>query len=142
MQPINILIVGAGKLGRESGQRFLEAGHKVTMIEIEQEAVSKALEIFGSNVLLGDGCDPKILERSGISRAGVIIAATGDDEDNIIIAELAHRVFSVPYVMARINRPENRWLFTPARGVDYAFCPVCLVTDIIKEQMEKQVTAK
>ncbi|MDD5191091.1 MAG: NAD-binding protein [Dehalococcoidales bacterium] len=141
MQPLNILVIGAGKLGRESGQRFVAAGYKLTIIEKNHDSAVKAQELFGGSLIQGDGCDPKILERGGISRAAVILAATGDDEDNIIIAELAHRVFDVPFVMARVNRPENQWLFTKARGVDYAFCPVCVAADLIQTAMEKQLKA-
>jgi trk system potassium uptake protein TrkA len=71
----------------------------------------------------------------------VIIAATGDDEDNLIIAELAHHVFEVQYVITRVNRPENQWLFTAHRGVDTAFCPVTMMADFIKTEIDKQ-TAK
>ena len=57
-----------------------------------------AREIFGDRVILGDGCDPKVLEQAGIDSAQVIIAATGDDEDNLIIAELAHHIYGVQNV--------------------------------------------
>lgn len=86
----------------------------------------------------GDGCDPKVLERAGIARTQVVIAATGDDEDNLIISEIAHQVFGVPYVLARVNRPENRWLFTPQRGVDAAFCPALALADLIKQGIDNK----
>ncbi len=133
----NILIVGAGKLGRESTSRLLEADNNVTLIEQDHEAAKNAQDIFGERVIQGDGCDPQVLERAGISRAQIVIAATGDDEDNLVIAELARRVFGVPYVLTRVNRPDNEWLFTPQRGVDFTFCPVTIVTDIIKNQVCK-----
>ena len=68
----------------------------------------------------------------------VIIAATGDDEDNLIIAELAHHIFGVQTVMTRVNRPENQWLFTAHRGVDLAFCPVVMTADFIKAELDKK----
>jgi trk system potassium uptake protein TrkA len=137
MQALVILIIGAGKLGRESCRQFIDIGHKVTLIEKDHEAAKNAKVIFGDRVIQGDGCDPKVLERAGISHAQVVVAATGDDEDNLIVAELAHRVFGVSRVMARVNRPENQWLFTPQRGVDFVFCPVLIVTELINREIDK-----
>jgi trk system potassium uptake protein TrkA len=138
MQPLSILIIGAGKLGRETGQRLIDDGHRLTFIEKDHQLVENVKQIFGDHVILGDGCDPKVLERAGIAQAQVIIAATGDDEDNLIIAELAHHVFGVQCVLTRVNRPENQWLFTSHRGVDTAFCPVTMMADFIKGEIEKQ----
>ena len=137
MTPLSILIIGAGKLGRETGQRLTDAGHKLTFVEKEHESAAKANEIFGDRVFFGDGCDPKVLERAGVSNIQVIIAATGDDEDNLIIAELAHHIFNIPCVLTRVNRPENQWLFTAHRGVDTAFCPVAMSADFIKAEIDK-----
>ena len=138
MQPLSIMIIGTGKLGRECGQRLIAAGHRLTFVEKDHQLAQNAREIFGDRVFLGDGCDPKVLEQAGINIAQVIIAATGDDEVNLIIAELAHHIYGVQSVMTRINRPENQWLFTSHRGVDSAFCPVVMATDFIKTEIDKQ----
>ena len=138
MQPLSILIIGAGKVGRESGQRLIDAGHRLTFVEKDHQLAQNAREIFGDRVFSGDGCDPKILEQAGINTAQVIIAATGDDEDNLIIAELAHHIYGVQSVLTRVNRPENQWLFTTHRGVDSAFCPVTMAADFIKAEIDKQ----
>jgi trk system potassium uptake protein TrkA len=140
MQPLSILVIGAGKLGRESGQRLVDVGHHLTFVEKDHQAAKNAQEIFGDRVIQGDGCDPKVLERAGIARAQVIIAATGDDEDNLIIAELAHHIFGVQYVLTRVNRPENQWLFKSHRGVDTAFCPVTMVADFIKGEIDNKAS--
>jgi trk system potassium uptake protein TrkA len=138
MQPLSILIIGAGKLGRESGQQLINDGHYVTIIEKDHQAAENAREIFGDRIVQGDGCDPKVLERVGIARMQVIIAVTGDDEDNLIIAELARHVFGVSYVMTRVNRPENQWLFTSHRGVDTNFCPVSMAAELIKKEIDRK----
>jgi trk system potassium uptake protein TrkA len=138
MQPLSILIIGAGKLGRESGQQLINDGHRITIIEKDHQVAENAREIFGDRVVQGDGCDPKVLERVGVARMQVIIAATGDDEDNLIIAELARHVFGVQYVLTRVNRPENQWLFTSHRGVDTAFCPVSMAVDLIKKEIDNK----
>lgn len=139
-QSLLILIIGAGKLGRESGQRLMDAGHRVSFVEKDHQAAQNAQEIFGEKVIQGDGCDPKVLEQAGIARAQVIIAATGDDEDNLIVAELAHHVFGIQYVLTRVNRPENQWLFTSHRGVDTAFCPVTMMADFIKTEINNKIS--
>lgn len=135
MKALSILIVGAGKLGRESGRSLMEDGHKLTLIEKDRETAEKARQAFGERVITGDGCDPRVLEKAGVARVELVIATTGDDEDNLVVAELARHVFSVPRIFARVNRPENQWLFTAQRGVDYAFCPVCMVTEALKKEM-------
>jgi len=140
MQSLCILIVGAGKLGRESAQRLINAGHRVTLIEKDPHTAEDAREIFGEQVIQGDGCDPKVLERAGVARTQAVIALTGDDEDNLIVAELARRVFSVTHVLARVNRPDNEWLFTAKRGVDVAFSPASVVTDLIKREIDRKAT--
>ncbi len=140
MQSLRILIVGAGKLGRESAQRLINAGHSVTLIEKDYHTAQDAKDTFGEQVIQGDGCDPKVLEHAGIARTQAVIALTGDDEDNLIVAELARRVFRVPHVLARVNHPDNEWLFTPQRGVDIAFSPASIVSDLIKREIDHKAT--
>jgi trk system potassium uptake protein TrkA len=137
MQPLAILIVGTGKLGRETGKRLMAEGHRLTFIEKDHDTGQDAKAIFGDKVIIGDGCDPKVLEQAGITTMNVIIAATGDDEDNLIIAELAHHIFGVQKVITRVNRPENQWLFTAHRGVDVSFSPVSMSADFIKAELDK-----
>jgi trk system potassium uptake protein TrkA len=140
MQPLAILIIGAGKLGRECARQLIDAGHNVTVIEKDHQVFRDASDIFGSRIMQGDGCDPKVLEQAGIARTQAIVTVTGDDEDNLVVAELARRIYDVPLVLARVNRPDNRWLFTPQRGVDIAFCPACVVTELIKQEIDRKGT--
>lgn len=138
MQSLSILIIGAGKLGRESGQRLIDAGYHVSFVEKDHQEAKNAQELFGEKVIQGDGCDPKVLERAGIARVQVVVAATGEDEDNLIVAELAQHVFRIQYVLTRVNRPENQWLFTSHRGVNTAFCPVTMAADFIKKDIDNK----
>ena len=68
----------------------------------------------------------------------VVIAATGDDEDNLIVSGLAHQAFGVPHVLARVNRPENRWLLTPQLGVGAAFCLALVLVDLVKQGIDNK----
>jgi trk system potassium uptake protein TrkA len=140
MQPLAILIIGAGKLGRESARQLINAGHSVTLVEKDPQVFRDASDIFGSRIMQGDGCDPKVLERARIARVQAIVAATGDDEDNLVVAELAHRIYDVPLVLARVNRPDNQWLFTPQRGVDIVFCPACMIAELIRQEVDRKET--
>jgi trk system potassium uptake protein TrkA len=133
MQALAILIVGAGKLGRECATQLIDSGHKVTLIEKDPHVAQDARSTFAKLIVEGDGCDPQVLEEAGIAQVQAVVAVTGDDEDNLVVAGLARRVFEVPLVLARVNRPDNNWLFTPQRGVDISFCPACVVTELIKQ---------
>lgn len=137
MKVLFILIVGAGKLGRECARQLIDAGNKVTLIEKDPRVAQEARSTFTDQVVEGDGCDPKVLEEAGIARVQAVITATGDDEDNLVIAQLARRVFDVSLILARVNRPDNRWFFTPQRGIDIAFCPACMVAEHIKHEIGK-----
>src|SRR5256884_1955669 len=87
----------------------------------------------GVNFLLGDACEPYILEEAKLGQADVIVAATGDDEDNLVISLLAKQEFAVPRVVARVNHPKNEWLFTEQWGVDAAVSPPHILTSLVEE---------
>ena len=84
-------------------------------------------------VLLGDACEPYVLEEAKLGQADVIVAATGDDEDNLVVSLLAKQEFAVPRVLARVNHPENEWMFTEQWGVDTAVSPPHILTALVEE---------
>ena len=140
MRPLRVLIVGGGKLGRESARRLVAAGHQVTVVEKDPATAQAAVSALSDHVTRGDGCDPRVLERAGIAQANVVAALTGDDEDNLVVAELARRVFGVEHVLARVNNPDNEWLFTRQRGVDLAFNPAGLVSSLLEQEVARDAT--
>jgi trk system potassium uptake protein TrkA len=117
---MNILIIGGGKVGRNLAATLIAEGrHRVTVIELRDVAVRKLrAEVPSALVVEGDGCDPRVLREAGIERAEAVAAVTGDDEDNLVVAQISKREFRVAKVAARINNPKNGWLFTKRMGVD------------------------
>src|SRR5207302_117112 len=107
----------------------------VTLIEQDTAAATRARHELPEEVLvlLGDACEPYVLEEAKLGEADVIVAATGDDEDNLVISLLAKQEFAVPRVLARVNHPENEWMFTEQWGVDTAVSPPHILTSLVEE---------
>jgi trk/ktr system potassium uptake protein len=107
-----ILIAGGGKVGTNVTRSLLRAGHEVTLIEQRPYRFDKLEAEFEHQVLRGDATELYVLERAGIKRPpDLMVAATGDDEDNIIICQIAREKYEVPRVIARINDPRNQPYF-------------------------------
>jgi trk/ktr system potassium uptake protein len=107
-----ILIAGGGKVGTNLTRSLLRAGHEVTLIEQRPYRFERLEAEFEHQVLRGDATELFVLERGGIKRPpDLLVAATGDDEDNIIICQLAREKYGVERVIARINDPRNQTYF-------------------------------
>src|SRR5438094_67250 len=128
------IIAGGGNVGRHLAVDLMERGHDVTLIEQDPTPLAKAERTAqGVSTILGDACELWVLERADIKAADVVVAATGDDEDNLVISLLAKQEFSVPRVLARVNHPKNEWLFTEQWGVDAAVSPPHILTSLVEE---------
>ena len=110
-QAMYIIIVGAGKVGWNLGRELLEKGHEVTLIDNDRERFMTVEQELEHNVQYGDASELWVLERAGISRADLVIAVTGDDEDNMLICQVAKDKYLVDRVIARVNNPRNRQWF-------------------------------
>ncbi len=132
---MNVVIAGAGKMGRHLAFDLARRGHEVTIIDQQSRMVTRSRQELPDdvNVQLGDACEPYVLEEAKLGQADVIIAATGDDEDNLVISLLAKQEFAVPRVLARVNYPENEWMFTEQWGVDVAVSPPHILTSLVEE---------
>jgi len=131
---VKVLVAGAGNIGRYLALDLSDRGHAVTIVE----KVGPALDQLSQTVLrrvLGDACAPDVLEDAGAREADVVVAATGDDEDNLVISLLAKQEFAVPRVLARVNHPTNEWLFDEPWGVDLALSPSHLLTSFVEEEV-------
>ena len=129
---MRVVITGAGAVGRHLANDLAERGHAVTVIEQEPAVAGKA-DRPGVRVILGDGCEPWVLEQAEVRTADVLVAATGDDEDNLVTSLLAKQEFGVPRVLARVNHPKNEWLFNEQWGVDAAVSPPHILTAMVEE---------
>ncbi|MFA5787884.1 MAG: TrkA family potassium uptake protein [Actinomycetota bacterium] len=130
---MRIVIAGAGRLGQEMAQVLAATRNEVTLIDSDDELVERLKNKISAQVIYGDACDPAVLEEAGALRADVLIAATGDDEDNLVVSLLAKRQFAVPRVVARANYPENQWLFTDRWGVDVPVSASSSLMSLIQE---------
>jgi trk/ktr system potassium uptake protein len=108
---VYILIVGGGKVGTNLTAQLMKMGHEVTLIENDRNRYSLLEERFEHVVRPGDATELFVLERAGIERADLVVAVTGDDEDNIIVCQVAKEKYGVPKVIARVNDPRNQQHF-------------------------------
>jgi trk system potassium uptake protein len=129
-----IIVVGAGKVGWNLTRELLEKGHEVTAIESNRRRYLMVEQELEHNISYGDASELWVLERTGIQRADMVIAVTGDDEDNMLICQVAREKYDVGQVIARVNNPRNREHFD-LLGIK----PVVSATDLILRLIEHEV---
>jgi trk/ktr system potassium uptake protein len=104
-----MVVAGGGKVGANVARALLRMPHELTLIEQRQDRFAQLEEEFGHQVQNGDATELFVLERAGIARpADLVLAVTGDDEDNLVISQMAKERFGVPKVIARVNDPRNQ----------------------------------
>ena len=106
-----VVIAGGGKVGRTLARILMSRDNEVIMIEQDRRRYQRLTQEFEEAVMFGDATEIFNLERAGIERADVVAAVTGDDEDNIIICQVANHKFKVAKSIARVNNPENQEAF-------------------------------
>ena len=115
---MHVAIAGAGNVGTSIASDLKDAGHDVLLIEQDPDLVAKLRPSLDVRWYEGDACEVSTLQNAGLADADVVVAATGDDEDNLVVSLLSKMEFAVPRVVARVNHPKNRWLFNETWGVD------------------------
>jgi trk system potassium uptake protein len=128
------LIVGAGKVGWNLARELLDKGHEVTLVESNRRRYETVEEELEHAIQYGDGTELWVLERAGIERADLVVAVTGDDEDNILICQVATEKYGVDRVVARCNNPRNLQHFE-LLGIK----PAVSATDLILRLIEHEV---
>jgi trk system potassium uptake protein TrkA len=129
-----IIIIGAGKVGWNLARELLDKGNEITLIENERNRYLTVEQELEHNVQYGDASELWVLERAGISRADMVIAVTGDDEDNMLICQVAREKYLVEQIIARVNNPRNREHFELLN-----IKPYVSATDLILRLIEHEV---
>ncbi len=129
-----VLVVGGGKVGYYLTKELSESGHEVVLMEKDRGRADQIADEIGSIVVAKDGCEGSALAEAGANRADVVAAVTGDDEDNLVICQMAKHHFSVPKTIARVNNPKNEPLFKHL-GVDELISPTRMILGSIEQDI-------
>ena len=130
---MRVAVAGAGSVGTAIAGDLRDNGHSVLLIEQDPDLVARLRPTLDVEWLEGDACEVSTLRTAELERADVMVAATGDDEDNLVVSLLAKMEFAVPRVVARVNHPKNRWLFNETWGVDVSVSTPHLLTALVEE---------
>ncbi len=129
---MRVAIAGAGAVGRSIAKELLANGHEVLLIDNDPKAI-KVYSVPKAEWLLADACEISSLDDASLDRCNVVIAATGDDKVNLVVSLLAKTEYGVPRVVARVNHPNNEWLFNESWGVDVAVSTPRLLSALVEE---------
>jgi trk system potassium uptake protein TrkA len=129
-----VLIVGGGKVGLNTARQLRQLGHEVAVIEQRKTRYDLIVEELEEALIFGDGTEIWVLEKAGIARADMVVAVTGDDEDNVIISQIAKMKFGVQKVVARVNNPFNQPIFD-LLGVEATVCATTTMLSLILHEL-------
>ncbi|MGQ9456409.1 MAG: potassium channel family protein [Armatimonadota bacterium] len=135
VSPLYVIVVGGGKVGYYLAKQLLQGGHEVLIMEKDRKTAETLAEELGDVVMHADGCEVRSMAEAGMGRANVVAAVTGDDEDNLVICQMAKRKFGVPRTIARVNDPKNEPLFQEL-GIDQTVSSTRIILNLIEQQIE------
>jgi trk system potassium uptake protein TrkA len=130
---MRVAIAGAGNVGLHVADALHRSGHTVLVIEQDRRVVERTHLPPGVQWHVGDACEVSSLKEANLHTYDVMVAATGDDEDNLVVSLLAKQEFGMPRVIARVNHPKNEWMFTENWGVDLFVSTPHLITAMVEE---------
>jgi trk system potassium uptake protein len=131
---MRVVIAGGGSVGTAIAADLKDNGHIVQILEADADhAEVLRADLPGVEVLAADACEVASLQRAGLRDAEVVVAATGDDEDNLVISWLSKQEFAVPRVISRVNNSKNAWMFNESWGVDVSVSTPQLLTALVEE---------
>lgn len=134
---MKVIIIGGGKVGAYIANLLLNNNCSVKVIENRNYVYDKLKkEVPEENIVFGSGTDPDILETAGIKDADVVAAVTGSDEINLVASTIVKFEFGISRVIARVNNPQNTWLFNSGMGVDVALNQADLMAHLVVEEMD------
>ncbi|MCS7001471.1 MAG: TrkA family potassium uptake protein [Dehalococcoidia bacterium] len=129
-----IIVVGGGNVGYHLTRELLSQGHEVLVIEKDAKKVDRINDQLGRCAIRGDGCEASVLEEAGAGRADILIAVTGEDDDNLVSCQVAKFRFNAPRTIARINDPNNDAVFR-LLGVDATVSSTKVIMDHIEHEV-------
>jgi len=130
-----VIVVGGGKVGYYLTKTLLNEGHEVLLLEKDRRRAASLLEQLGEVVMAGDGCEVRVMSEAGMGRAGAVVAVTGDDEDNLVICQMARRHFDVKRSVARVNDPRNEEIFR-LLGIDATVASTRIIYSLIEQEVD------
>lgn len=132
-----VIVVGGGKVGYFLTKTLLEKGHEVLLVEKEAKKCGFIREELGSETVVyqGDGCEVRYMQEIGMDRADCVVAVTGDDEDNLVICQMAKRKFNVSRTISRINNPKNEQIFRKL-GIDHTVNSTNIIYELLSKEVE------
>jgi trk system potassium uptake protein TrkA len=130
---MKVTIAGAGNVGCYIASDLHDAGHDVLLLDKSPGLVERLRPTLDVTWFVGDACEVSTLHQAGIDGSEVMVAATGDDEDNLVVSLLAKQEFAIPRVVARVNHPKNQWLFNENWGVDVSVSTPHLLSALVEE---------
>jgi trk system potassium uptake protein TrkA len=130
---MKVAIAGAGSVGTAIAADLFANGHEVLVLEQDPDLVERLRPTLAITWIAADACEVSSLDAAGLATVDVVVATTGDDEDNLVISLLAKQEFAVPRVVARVNHPKNQWLFNESWGVDVSVSTPQLLTALVEE---------
>lgn len=129
-----IIIGGGGDVGYYVARNLLDQGHEVLLLEKENERFLALSDELGQSVFKGDACEARIMDEAGARRADAVIAVTGEDEDNLVICQMAKKRFNVKLTIARLNNPKHEELFQKL-GIDVTVSPTRTILSLIASEL-------
>lgn len=129
-----IVIVGGGKVGYHLAKELVESSHEVLVIERNAGKVTGITDSLGEIAVRGDGCEVAMQDRAGVSRADLLLAVTGEDEDNLVACQVAKHLFKVPKTIARLNNPKNEVIFHEL-GIDFTVSATSAIMSHIEQEL-------
>lgn len=130
------IIIGGGKIGYYLLKTLRERNHEVVLIETDRDTCLEIAEDIDADIINGDGTDLEVLMDAGIEGAEVVAAVTGEDEENLVICQIAKFSFKINKTIAKINNPKNIPMFK-ALGVDKTVCSTEVIANLIEWEFEK-----
>jgi len=130
------IIVGGGKIGYYVARSLINRDYEVLLMEKTATAYRNLSNDLGDVVMQGDGCEPTTLKSAGVERADLVVAATGDDSDNLVICQLARHCFGRTKIIARVNNPDNETLFEKL-GVRERVSGTSAILNLLGQKVER-----